>query len=385
METILHEFANLNSRIHEKIKLCCLASSLGLDLRHLMRLQEDSNSKLLGFNIDAALKLTAIQSEETTGISLELKDMFWDNVLKPITPLANQGLFATVVIDSQSYIHESYPYELHGDSDWENDRRTRGRVEGLARILHQPKEQVFRIPRCVGWGYLQHQKLISFVFESPEKTEPISLLQLLFKNGVKPSLGDKFRLALGLANSIAQLHMIRWVHESFRSENVLFFPRSESPENSRADSIRYSEPWILGFTFARPESFFSTGPTDFSPSRDIYRHPERQGDPQTPFVKGHDIYSLGVILLEIGLWEPAITLEKNMFNHAHDSYAVQAQLKKHAMKRLEPRMGSKYKNVVLKCLLGKFEVGDDTKEDLKLQLAFRTQVVDVLETAANSV
>ena len=158
-----------------------------------------------------------------------------------------------------------------------------------------------------------------------------------------------------------------------------------SSEDTKEDSIQYSEPWVLGFSFARPESFFSAGPTDFSPSRDVYRHPERQGEAQQPFTEIHDIYALGVVLLETGLWEPALTLEKNMFKHAHDSYAIQAQLKKHAMERLESRMGNKYKHVVLKCLLGKFEVSDDTKEDLKLQLAFRTQVVDVLETAANSV
>jgi hypothetical protein len=40
--------------------------------------------------------------------------------------------------------------------------------------------------------------------------------------------------------------------------------------------------------------------------------------------------------------------------------------------------------VVLKCLQGNFEVSDDTKEDLKLQQAFRAQVVDVLQKAADN-
>jgi hypothetical protein len=103
------------------------------------------------------------------------------------------------------------------------------------------------------------------------------------------------------------------------------------------------------------------------------------------FRKIHDIYALGVVLLEIGLWEPAIKLEKNLFAHASNSYAVQAQLIKHAQKRLESRVGRKYKDIVIKCLTGQFGVQDDTKEDLRLQQAFRTQVVDVLETAANYV
>jgi hypothetical protein len=93
----------------------------------------------------------------------------------------------------------------------------------------------------------------------------------------------------------------------------------------------------------------------------------------------------GVVLLEIGLWEPAITLEKNQFKHARDPYVIQAQLQKQTTRRLGARMGERYKQVVLKCLSGDFGVVDDTKEDLKLQQAFRTQIVDVLERAAANV
>jgi len=106
------------------------------------------------------------------------------------------------------------------------------------------------------------------------------------------------------------------------------------------------------------------------------------------FNKIHDIYALGVVLLEIGLWEPAITLEKNQFKHARDlvdPYVIQAQLQKQTMRRLGSRMGERYKQVVLKCLSGDFGVVDDTKEGLKLQQAFRNQVVDVLERAAANV
>jgi hypothetical protein len=175
------------------------------------------------------------------------------------------------------------------------------------------------------------------------------------------------------------------VHESFRSENILLFPCPRATDQSTKRSIKYTEPWVLGFMSSRPEPFFSAGQGDFDPAKDIYRHPERQGQPSAMFRKIHDIYALGVVLLEIGLWEPAIKLEKNMFAHASNSYAVQAQLIKHAQKRLESRVGRKYKDIVIKCLTGQFGVQDDTKEDLKLQQAFRTQVVDVLETAANYV
>ncbi len=129
----------------------------------------------------------------------------------------------------------------------------------------------------------------------------------------------------------------------------------------------------------------------------------------------HDIYSLGVVLLEIGkpplsalvinvgattkahsvshngpgIWRPAITLERNRFAHAKDSQGrpcgITRHLIKHAQKHLENPMGSKYRDIVLKCLTGNFGIVDDTKEDLKLQQAFRTQVVDVLRKIVENI
>jgi hypothetical protein len=52
---------------------------------------------------------------------------------------------------------------------------------------------------------------------------------------------------------------------------------------------------------------------------------------------------------------------------------------------LPSRVGEKYKEIVVSCLMGNFKVTNDTREDLKLQQAFRSQVVDVLEAAAENV
>lgn len=87
-----------------------------------------------------------------------------------------------------------------------------------------------------------------------------------------------------------------------------------------------------------------------------------------------------VVLLEI-----PIKVQRNLFAHATDSTAVRAQLVKHAQRRLESRVGKRFKEVVLRCLNGDFGVDDDTREDMKLQQALRHQVLDVVEQAANSV
>ena len=92
------------------------------------------------------------------------------------------------------------------------------------------------------------------------------------------------------------------VHESFRSENIIFFPSSQKRDQKLKpeERLEISQPWVMGFEFSRPESDFSSGRADGDITRDVYRHPQRQKQPQRPFCKIHDIYSLGVVLLEIG-------------------------------------------------------------------------------------
>ncbi|KAK2742777.1 hypothetical protein FQN55_007720 [Onygenales sp. PD_40] len=397
VEAILYSFGDRNSRLKRKVEFCCLASQLGVYPEHLKHLQTDETSRKLGFDKDASLRLVRRDSGPCQE-SLELTDPSWDSCLGEIKPTEHQGSFEAFEKDSVAYIQENHCYNPPGPAG-PIDSRTKTRINALAKLLHQPKEQIFRVLPCIGWKYLPQHGSISFVFEVQPRPvgAPVSLQRLLFDSRRRPGLGDKFRLALGLSKCITQMHMVQWLHESFRSDNILLFPHqtggtSRAVVDADTDTdtnpnphlgVNYSEPWVLGFEFSRPEPFFSSGQADFEPQRDIYRHPERQGRPESLFKKEHDIYALGVVLLEIGLWEPALKLERNRFAHAQDPRAVQAQLVKHARKRLEAHVGRRYAEAVVKCLTGDFGVDDDTKEDIMLQQAFRVQVVDVIEMAAS--
>jgi hypothetical protein len=115
---------------------------------------------------------------------------------------------------AERYLQENRSYDEHRHvSSKEIDPRTRDPVDGLAKLLQQPKEYVFCIPRCVGWKYIPTSRRISFAFEIPDDvtTEPLSLRRLLDSTEFKPELGDKFQLAFGLARCIAQLQMVNWV------------------------------------------------------------------------------------------------------------------------------------------------------------------------------
>lgn len=399
VESILRSYQLQNNRVHDKIKLWCLASDLGVNVQHLQRLQSDDNSKRIGFDTDASLKLT--QALQDTSVDLELKGSPWTDFVCSSPPSQFNSIFTTIQVQGRWLLRESFlfiPNPLIAPlatgnlpHDTQLEERTGTKVKSLARLLHQPKEQIFRIPHCYGWSYSPQSSTISYFFEASVQNsigsgssnlKPLCLSDLLRRSDLKPELGFKYALACKLATSIAQLHMVQWLHESFRSDNIVFLDQEDPAGRLDCSSL---EPLVLGFEFSRQENDFSDGLPDYLPARDIYRHPQRQGRPERRFSKIHDIYSLGVVLLEIGLWEPALSLEKNNFINAGSGSKIREQLIKQAERRLDGKVGKRYKEIVVKCLSSDFGVTNDTREDLNLQQAFRAQVIDVLERAAGSV
>lgn len=73
------------------------------------------------------------------------------------------------------------------------------------------------------------------------------------------------------------------------------------------------------------------------------------------------------------------------FKRVNDPWTIQSYLVKKAERSLPREVGEHYKNVVIRCLTGRFDVENDNSEDLKLQEAFREQVLDVLDCAAESI
>ena len=92
-------------------------------------------------------------------------------------------------------------------------------------------------------------------------------------------------------------------------------------------------------------------------------------------------------MLEIGIWSSALTIGGTGIGDARNPRKVQAWYIRQAERRLESRMGRRYKEIVLRCLKGEFGInpGTDTVSELRLQQGFRRKVVDVLERAKDNV
>jgi hypothetical protein len=217
IEVIVHNFSDLNARIHENVKLWSLATSMGIDLQHLERLKENNDAKTLGFDIDAKLHMVATMTQPISQ-TLEVEDPLVRQDLNKVTTFEDKfGIFHW---DGKPMLVEYRSYNLQSPVPVDLDPRSKDLVDSLASLLHQPKEMVFRTPRCTGWVRQINHNRVAYIFAVPEGGEPapISLLKALPPLGSSsssqlptPSLGHRFQLAHKLAKCISQLQLVKWV------------------------------------------------------------------------------------------------------------------------------------------------------------------------------
>ncbi len=152
-------------------------------------------------------------------------------------------------------------------------------------------------------------------------------------------------------------------------------------------------PYLTGFEYARPARIGeATKATPVSPAWEIYRHPNIQGaDAETRqyYRKTFDIYSLGVVLLEIALWKSideivGITDIENASPKM--TFGVRETLLKgevDVLKDLKACVSEKYTEAVRACLVGADAFGIEARDQetsaqtgAKLHEKFRIEVLD---------
>lgn len=190
-------------------------------------------------------------------------------------------------------IAEPSPVQSNGTKDIVHER-----MSTLAGLLREMNKIVqFRAPECLGYFYDDDYDRFGFVFAKPTTiTEaPISLRKLL--DAEMPSLTDRVTIMRLLAETVERLHAVDWLHKGLRSHNILFFT------DPNTGTINYNDPYISGFEYSRPaqRDDLTQRPSN-DPAADIYRHPSTQSG--AGFLKSFDLYSLGIVLLEIAYWQP---------------------------------------------------------------------------------
>lgn len=258
-------------------------------------------------------------------------------------------------------------------------------VRRLANNLKHADPDVFGLLNCQGVMKVKDTvnntvKSFDLVFNKPEGLgAPQSLRQsLLSSNGIA-SLNRRLRIAKELVRSISHVHTFKLVHKNVRPESVLLF---EDAASSRCLT------GLVGFVGTRCADGPSAMLGDLQWHKNLYRHPSRQGeDAVDSYMIQHDIYSLGVCLLEVGLWEsfvsytdqldpePGLGLDPMrawLVDNGYGERACASHLKmfltETARKRLPLVMGERYTDIVTTCLtfLDKDEDGignDDGLDD----------------------
>ncbi|KAL9477466.1 hypothetical protein ACSS6W_007307 [Trichoderma asperelloides] len=188
--------------------------------------------------------------------------------------------------------------------DWNSSKESRDRIldsiVNLAMLLNAPKHPVFRTLDCVVIIDEPIKSRYMYVYRWPVESEsppaPRTLHELL-SSTFKPSLTDRFALSHQLSRALFYMHLANWMHKSFSSYNVLFFPES-------SDSPRpLNDPYIVGFSYARPDAAgHPSEKLDRDPGCDIYRHPDCLEEGYAGFHKAYDVYRLGLVLYEIVKW-----------------------------------------------------------------------------------
>ena len=276
------------------------------------------------------------------------------------------------------------------------------RLQKLAALLHKKsKPGGFRVPQCIGYfnestpSDTEHRNdtdecRIGFVFEYPDPavppTKPITLLQILqaCQQGEEPSLTARIELTRIITNAVSCLHSVNWLHKGLRSANIVFFP-----DKSQKSGINLSSPYLCGFDFSRPSSRDEmTEMPPCNPEFDVYRHPHAHGDsPGSSFRKAYDIYSIGVILVEIAHWrsiEQVLKIDDLSTARPAITRRVREKLlMETTMKHVAATAGNRYRKAVQACLDGSLEfthngTSDDEMEALLLSEAFHKEVIQGL-------
>lgn len=293
---------------------------------------------------------------------------------------------------------------------------SRSRIQTIALLLNKSA----KIPKgccthpCIGI-VPETSGTQGLVFELPQSTtetdpppeEPYFSLHELLPNMSKkpvslyePYLQHRFSLASDLCSAFLIFNSAAVVHKRFSSHDVVF---SHPLERLTTSSPGLQNPVITGFGFSGPvDDGFCSISIDAIPSvaisndalaaleSSLYAHHSVIGRCPVSFRPKFDIYSLGLVLLEIGLWTrleellPSrntlrkLGIEGPVCSTTVFVEAFHCTLISRYLPRLNVTMGGIYEAVVRWCLEEQFENEQGLVQDSKVQEAFYWKVINGL-------
>lgn len=229
-------------------------------------------------------------------------------------------------------------------------------VLNLARVLYSSGSDCLGTLPLRGFTDQPSEGRYAFIFDFPleaSNSEPPESLNAVLSSGTGTPwrLGRRFDIAHTLARTIGSFHLDRWIHKNISSHSLVFF---KCPED---EHLQDCHPYLVGFEFSRPDTASTMRHYDGDQLKNLYRHPRIQNQDRPTFTRLHDIYSLGIVLLEIAIWQTAQRIVESVIPDAHKRTpkAVQKLYVEVAKREIPHRMDNWYLSAVLACLTPKFE------------------------------
>ncbi|KAL9473687.1 hypothetical protein ACSS6W_008067 [Trichoderma asperelloides] len=178
---------------------------------------------------------------------------------------------------------------------------------------------------------------------------------------VSYSLNHCFKIGYKIAEAVFFLHTAGFLHKNITSSSVVIVRSSRACKGKIDITSRgyNDEAYLMGFDLIRGEEAATykqgtfSGQKAYSPlqhvwNNGIFQHPDRlQGAKSPRYVQCYDIYSLGVVLLEIGVWKPLKQVARHLRTMNPAEWGGE-------LKKMTPdigrRMGVKYQGIVEWCL-----------------------------------
>ncbi|GAM82380.1 hypothetical protein ANO11243_003590 [Dothideomycetidae sp. 11243] len=181
-----------------------------------------------------------------------------------------------------------------------------------------------------------------------------------------PALEERFQLAFRVADQIRYMHSTGLTHDNLTSDSIVFVTAGNEQFGT---TERIKSPVIGSFNLFARSPFQARAD---EPEPNIYRHPEDHGLEDDPAARlRYDVYGLGLVLLEIGLWTPLSDLYKAKYQLKD----FKTRLEKIWIPRLAVKCGSIYMNAVKTCFEFSDSFGDTT--------AYEYSYVEVIKRLRN--
>ena len=263
----------------------------------VLQLMEDPEIRKMGLSQMLRMRLLAMRNNEEPAHYVK------SPLLAGFSDMRSEGPLYFLDNGVHAFEYKSYPENIGQQLRTIHETR----LDRLAKVLKEASltydttsPSDFLTLKCLGYFSESSKHRFGLKFELPcrheNSPEPITLWRAL-KSGKKYKLPLQQRLSFAqkISKGLLNWHLAGWYHQEILSRNIVFFSTPASPEPD------FTSPYFCGFDFLRESGqiFATKDAKDMEFS--IYRHPDRQFDTTLAHMLRHDIYSLGVVLLDLGL------------------------------------------------------------------------------------